>query len=665
MDLLDKEKSRPEGQEGPPPRHAEGGLYRLLFSPIDLGPVRIKNRIVMAPLTSRYPDDDGFVTDVQVDFYAARARGGTGLILVEGASVSPEGRGWSRHLLAEDDLHVPGLRRIATAIKENGARAFLQIMHCGRQTKREVSNLEQIAPSAIACPRFREVPREATLNDIERLRDDFVQAARRGYEAGFEGVELHAAHGYLLSGFLSPDSNKRTDRYGGSTENRARFLLEVIEGIQSLLGRDYPISVRVSVEEYVPGGLHVDESQLIARILEDAGVAALHASATVYGSYPAWVGSMPAGTGFGHFLEWSEGLKSAVSIPVIAVGRIVEPGQAEQVLARGQADMVALGRALIADPAWANNAVAGRVIPCIGCNACNARSRRPQIVCVNNPATGREAEFPNVLASERKHVLVLGGGLAALVAADYAARRGHEVRLWSAAGEGKPLGGLLELRSRVPGLGELHKSLEYFRDELSRNGVPVEEATRGAGLVEQVRAFEPDLVVTAERGEAKLPQVQDAQPVDFTPAGCVLAGDVTPRRAVVIGGNLMGADTALYLAERGSQVWLVEEGSDIALNAHPSVRYWHLQALRKSEVTFLPNTRVVRKDGGTVHLHNLEGEMRLKDIDALVVSLGFESWAVPAQLAADGLPVVDIGDTYDASDLSELTYRAARVVYDL
>ena len=665
MDLLDKQQSPTKGQQGPPPYHTGGGPYPLLFSPIDLGPVRVKNRIVMAPLTSRYPDDDGLVTDVQVDYYAARAAGGTGLILVEGASVSPEGRGWSRHLLAEDDTHIPGLRRIASAIKENGARAFLQIMHCGRQTKREVSGLEQVAPSAIACPRFREVPREATLEDIERLRDDFVQAARRGYEAGYEGVELHAAHGYLLSGFLSPDSNKRTDRYGGSTQNRARFLLEVIEGIQSLLGRDYPISVRVSVEEYVPDGLHLDESQHIARLLEDAGVAALHASATVYGSYPAWVGSMPAGTGFGQFLEWSAGLKSAVSIPVIAVGRIVEPEQAEQVLASGQADMVALGRALIADPAWANNALAGRIIPCIGCNACNARSRRPQIVCVNNPATGREAEFPDVPAPERKRVLVLGGGLAALVAADYAARRGHAVQLWSAAPGVKPLGGLLELRSRVPGMAELHKSLEYFAADLAEKGIPVGEIPRDGTLVEQVRAFAPDLVVTAERGEPKLPQVDGAEPGDFTPAGRVLAGYALPRRAVIIGGNLMGADTALYLAERGSRVWLVEEGAEVALNAHPSVRYWHLQALRKSEVTFLPNTRVVRKEGGTVYLHNVEGEIRLDDIDALVVSLGFEPWGVPALLAGAGLPVEDIGDTYDASDLSELTYRAARVVYDL
>ena len=665
MNLLDKEQSTTRRHEGPPPRDAEGGPYRLLFSPIDLGPVRIKNRIVMAPLTSRYPDDDGFVTDVQVAYYAARARGGTGLILVEGASVSPEGRGWSRHLLAEDDIHIPGLRRIATAIKENGACAFLQIMHCGRQTKREVSGLEQVAPSAIACPRFREVPHEATPEDIERLRGDFVQAARRGYEAGFEGVELHAAHGYLLNGFLSPDSNKRTDSYGGSTENRARFLLEVIEGIQQLLGRDYPISVRLSVEEYVPGGLHLDESQHIARLLEEAGVAALHASATVYGSYPAWVGSMPAGTGFGHFLEWSAGLKSAVTIPVMAVGRIVEPEQAEQVLASGQADMVALGRALIADPAWADNALAGRIIPCIGCNACNARSRRPQIVCVNNPATGREAEFPDVPAPERKRVLVLGGGLAALVAADYAARRGHQVQLWSAAVENKPLGGLLELRSRVPGLAELHKSLEYFGAELDRKGVAVGEIPRDGSLVEQALAFAPDLVVAAERGDPRLPEVGGAEPDDFTPAGGVLAGYTAPRRAVVIGGNLMGADTALYLAERGSRVWLVEEGSDIALNAHPSVRYWHLQALRKSEVTFLPNTRVVRKEGGTVYLHNVEGEMRLEDIDALVVSLGFEPWDVPTQLAEAGLPVEDIGDTYDASDLSELTYRAAKLVYDL
>jgi NADPH-dependent 2,4-dienoyl-CoA reductase/sulfur reductase-like enzyme len=354
-----------------------------------------------------------------------------------------------------------------------------------------------------------------------------------------------------------------------------------------------------------------------------------------------------------------------VSIPVIAVGRIVEPEQAEQVLASGQADMVALGRALIADPAWANNALAGRIIPCIGCNACNARSRRPQIVCVNNPATGREAEFPDVPAPERKRVLVLGGGLAALVAADYAARRGHEVQLWPAAPGVAPLGGLLELRSRVPGMAELHKSLEYFGSELVSKGIPVGEIPCDGTLVEQARAFAPDLVVAAERGAPKLPRVEGAEPGDFTPAGSVLAGYTVPRRAVIIGGNLMGADTALYLAERGSRVWLVEEGAEVALNAHPSVRYWHLQALRKSEVTFLPNTRVVRKEGGTVYLHNVEGEIRLDDVDALVVSLGFEPWDVPALLAEAGLPVEDIGDTYDASDLSELTYRAARVVYDL
>jgi 2,4-dienoyl-CoA reductase-like NADH-dependent reductase (Old Yellow Enzyme family) len=343
--------------------------FTQLFSPLMVKHLTLKNRICMSPLGTNFATARGEVTQRLLDHYEARARGGAGLVIVEGTWVHPSGKTFVNQLGAYDDSLIPGLETLARTIKAHGAVSILQLHHGGRQADPKISGSQPLAPSALACPISRVVPKEMSLQEIAVIEEAFIEAARRARDAGFDGVEFHAAHEYLISEFLSPYTNKRTDDYGGSLENRLRLILEILHGARQRLGADFIVSVRMNGDDYIPDGLTLVDAVQIAKALETGGVDLLNVSGGVYVTPHLIISPLPLGPGV--HLHLSAAIKRAVTIPVIGVGRITTPEFAEQALAEGKADLVALGRALLVDPDWPRKAYEDRVTdirPCLGCN---------------------------------------------------------------------------------------------------------------------------------------------------------------------------------------------------------------------------------------------------------------------------------------------------------
>jgi 2,4-dienoyl-CoA reductase-like NADH-dependent reductase (Old Yellow Enzyme family) len=427
-----------------------------LFTSIALRGVQIRNRIVMPSMTTRLADPEGFVTPELIRYYLARAQGETGLITVEMAAPEPAGRHRAGEVGLCHDRFLPGLQELTTRLKETGARTSIQIGHAGGHTRQDVTGYQPVAPSALPHEVLEVdtrtvVPEALSRERIQDVVQAFAETAERAKRAGFDMVELHGAHGYLIAQFLSPLDNQRADEYGGSLQNRARFALEVVRACRERVG-DFPIIFRLSADEYAPGGLSLDEATQVCRWLEEAGVDAIHVTAACYRSQPsAAIMIPPMAYPEGIFLHLARAVKAVVGVPVITVGRLHDPELAARVVAEGQADMVALGRQLIADPEWprkAREGRAGEIRPCIACNTCVDGMRDGnQIQCLVNPLAGREGDYQLAPANPPRHVVVVGGGPAGMEAARILALRGHRVILYERCAR---LGGQLRLAAKAP-----------------------------------------------------------------------------------------------------------------------------------------------------------------------------------------------------------------------
>jgi len=537
--------------------------YPRLFSPFRLGPLALPNRFVVPGLTTNYASADGSVTDALCAYLEARARGGFGLIVTENLGVDPGGRVMPRMAMIHDDRYVPGLARLAAAVKRHGAAVMGQLSHAGRQTKSAITGLPLVAPSAIACPINREVPRALEVDEIRALEQGFVRAAVRLRAAGFDGVEIHGAHGYLVGEFLSRYSNRREDLYGGSLENRLRFLSNIVDGIRAGAGADFPLVVRISAREFVPDGLDLPESIEIARRLAARGVHALSVSVGVYESFNRL--SMVSGEPEGQWIPVAGAIRSAAGLPTMGVGRLKRAAVAEAALASGAIDLAAFGRASIADPDLPRKVRDGRerqVLACLGCNVCLGRTARPETICPVNPVVGREAGFDPVPPASPVRLVIRGSSLSALTAAWVAARRGHQVTLYEPAAV---LGGLQGLRARVPGQEEIAETLTAL---LRR----AEEA--GVTLVREEPAIGEDDILWGVRRFLPLRAGRSGDPAAASSYDVLASADgIAPgSRAVVIGDDLASGDAALILAARGVAVELRSPANDIAVDAHPGYR---------------------------------------------------------------------------------------------
>jgi 2,4-dienoyl-CoA reductase-like NADH-dependent reductase (Old Yellow Enzyme family) len=480
----------------------------MLFEPISIRGVTIPNRVVMPSMTTRLATADGTVTPELIRYYLARAEGGTGLVTVEMCSPEPAGRHRRHELGIFHDRFLPGLQELTSRLKAAGTCPAIQIGHAGGHTREDVTGLPPVAPSALPH-QVQEVdvrtvvPVALTPDGIRAIRAAFAAAAERAKRAGFEVVEIHGAHGYLIAQFLSRLDNHRTDAYGGSLANRARFGLEVLEACRKQVG-DLPLIFRFSADEYAPGGLSLDEAREMAPWFVEAGADALHVTGGCYRSRPSGALMIPPmGYPDATFLHLARAIKARVAVPVIAVGRLHDPAFAAGLLTDGQADMVALGRQLIADPEWPRKVREGRldeIRPCVACNTCVDGMREgARLQCLVNPLAAREPEFELHPARRPRNVLVVGGGPAGMEAARVLARRGHRVTLVERERE---LGGQLRLAARAPvfqnvetDAAVLLKFVAFLAGNLGKAGVDVRLARTVSE--ELVRELQPEVIVLA------------------------------------------------------------------------------------------------------------------------------------------------------------------------
>jgi len=636
--------------------------FTKLFEPGRIGSLELKNRLVMPPMGTNYALKDGSVTQRQIDYYEERAKGGVGLVVLELSCVdSPVGKAAARQIVIDDDRFIPGLSKLAEAIRRHGAKAAIQIHHAGRQTWSRLTGNQPVAPSPVPMS-GGEQPRELTPSEIAALVDRFAEAAERARRAGFDGVEIHGAHGYLISEFLSPLSNLRQDAYGGSVENRARFLLEVIESIRKRVGRDYPVWCRLSAMEMgVEGGITLEETQAVAQLAEKAGVDAIHVSA--HQLTPARRPPMAQPPCI--FVPLAEGIKKVVSVPVIAVGRI-PPELGEGVLRDGKADFISIGKALLADPHLPQKVAMGSmedITPCICCLTCldSLSWRKDGLCCVVNPTLGREREYELKPAESPKKVVVVGGGPGGMEAARVAALRGHEVLLFD---DGDELGGQLLLAVKPPFKDTIETFRRYLVGQVTKLGV--ELRLRQRFTANALSEIKPDIVVLAAGAKPFIPQIPGVQSKKVLQANEVLTGAETGERVAVIGGELVGCETALYLVEQGKKVTIMRRGPELAAKVQQFIREPLVGRLQFKGVSILTSVEYEEITEAGVVIRTGAGERKVVEADTVVLAAG----AVPntellADLQGKVARVFSVGDCSEPRGIREAVEEGYRAGIDI
>jgi 2,4-dienoyl-CoA reductase-like NADH-dependent reductase (Old Yellow Enzyme family) len=594
--------------------------YPHLFTPGRIGDVEIRNRIVQSPMGTGLIEM-GRVTDREVALQEERARGGVGLIVTGGTGVHETSRFPARILLeAWDEGGIAMMRRRCDAVHRHGARIFGQLVHLGRESPGGQTDMVPMGPSPIPQPRDPAPPHQMSHVEIRTIVEAFGRSAANMKAAGYDGVEIHAAHGYLVAQFLSPASNGRTDEYRGDTlDGRLRLLVEVIEEMRSRCGDDYPVGVRLSGDEGTADGMTIDDTLEIVDALQEAAPAD-YLSIT-HGMRGSYVKDSTYDEGFA--LPLAEPVKQIVDVPVIVAGRFRHPGLAEQALAAGRADFIAFGRAMLVDPEWATKAREGReseIRPCLGFVQ-DCRRTEAHVACAVNARLGRELEWGRpVRAAEARRVVVAGGGPGGLEAARVAAEAGHHVVLYEQTDE---LGGQLRIAAAGPTREELLEFVFYSERELGRLGVDVRlgaTATR-----EAVLADEPDLVVGATGATPLAPEFTVGAGASVVTVWDLLGGavrDIPARAAVVDDGSGFwhGVSAAEYLAERGAAVELITPARGVALAIpHESASNVY-RRLRDNGVRFRPFSTVTAVNGSTIALaDSVNGAPSETEADLVVV----------------------------------------------
>lgn len=600
--------------------------YEKLFIRGKIGNLELKNRIVLPPMGTNMASYTGEATDEIIRFYTERAKGGCGLIITEITRIDDvTGVGMTGQLSVTSGNFVRKLVQLTDAVHQYDSKIFLQLHHPGREiSSRALGGIQPVAPSPIACKVVGEMPRELTEAECEDLIRKFVTGAVYAKMAGFDGVELHAAHGYLLNQFLSPYTNKRTDRFGGSPENRMTFIREIILGIRHTCGSSFPVSVRLSCDEYIEGGLTLADGVWIAQQLEQLGVAAINVSAGIYES--GYASIEPQGLPEGWKKHLATEIKKNVSIPVIAVNNIKYPSTAERYLEENVCDFVAIGRGQIADPQWGLKAKEGRddeIRKCLGCMYCfNCLGRLHPIECTVNPIVGREGKFNEDTLKRNgdgKSVVVVGGGPAGMQAALVCAKRGYQVTLLERADR---LGGTVNLAAIPPHKEMLAELIKTQTLELEQAGVDVRLNTEAT--VELIRSFQPYGVILACGGAPIVPNIPGADKSHICTAEQALAGqpELTGKNVVIIGGGVTGLETAEVLAVKNT-VTVVEMTKHVGATLYATVRLFLTGRLQAAGVKILTLKKLTEiRDNEVVLTDSKSGETTVIPADAVVLAMG-------------------------------------------
>lgn len=622
--------------------------YEKLWAAGNIGRLKLKNRIVMPAMGTSLAAASGEASDEMIAFYEERAAGGCGLIITEITRVDNEtGVGTPNQLNASDLLFVPRLEKLARAVHRHDSKIFLQLQHPGRQNHgRLIGGRQIVAPSAVMSSAIGEMPRELSTQEVEELVRKFVFAARIAQTAGIDGVEIHGAHGYLVGQFLSPLTNLRTDKYGGPLEGRMLFLTEIVRGIKQACGAGFPVSVRIDGDEFVPGGITLDEALDTAKHLEGLGVDCLNVSSGTYESSNTIIEPISYPQGWKKHL--AAAVKQAVQIPVIACDVIRKPEFAESLLQEGNTDFVAVGRAQLADPEWGNKAAAGKeagIRTCISCLYCIQEVMECKVIkCAVNARAGRELEFARPEKDGKSRaVAVIGGGPAGMEAARILAQREFKPVLFEAR---DVLGGSVELGSRPPLKEKLNWFIGNMQHELEQLEVDVRLTTKPT--LEQLKELEPYAVLVATGAQPVIPAIPGVDKAAVCTVVDVLGGKavISNQRAVVIGSGMTGLETAEYLVDRGNRVTVVEMQPRIGPDAYLPNLIDIVTRLKKSGVELLASTKLIEvKDGAIVLENTSTGEVTEREADAVVLSIGVAPESSFTEELKQALPNVQvIGD---------------------
>ncbi|MBA7473661.1 NADH oxidase [subsurface metagenome] len=682
--------------------------FGKLLEPGRIGKMELKNRIVQSAMGTSLEREDGFVDDRIKDFYEERAKGGVGLIVMGiGAIDHPDGKVLPGQLGLSDDKFIPGLKEMAEAVHRHGAKLAIQLQRGGKIATEDMCHGRQpVSSSAGSIPmgdamqdmgaveiprlaaRFANMPAklesvELTVEQIHQIVEKFGEAARRVKEAGIDGVEIHAAHGYLLSEFLSRSCNKRTDEYGGDLKNRARIVLEVVKAVRDRVGADYPVWIRMDGREFgLEDGITTEEGTELARMFEEAGVDAINVSG--YGGIRGGFYDAPIVYPPGNLVSLAKGIKKVVNIPVIAVGRIsAELG--EEVLRQGKADFIAMARAILADPEFPHKVASGKmedIRPCILCYHCVSQAFWGEpVFCAVNAAAGKEAEFRIEPAKQPKKVLVVGGGPGGMEAARVAALRGHDVTLCD---KGRRLGGSLVFASVANADNE--DFLNYLIAQMGKLPITVKLGVEVTpALIEDIK---PDVVILALGGNLTTPQIPGAalpsvisgkdlrQMVSGTseklswwqkralslasalmpgllsvPSLRRLTGYWMPlgKRVAIIGGDMVACELAKFLVERGREVTILESSTDMAIEMAIGRRWNFLPRLREAGVAILKNVDFEEITPHGVNITDGEGKKQAIAADTVVLAGGMEPNQALSQQIEGKVPQIHL-----VGDCSEL-----------
>lgn len=609
----------------------------VLFEPVALGPLRLKNRLVMAPMGTCL-DESGHITDATIAYYRRRAEGGVGTITVEGCLVSADTVGPEPRISGPE--YLPGLRRLVDALRPYDVTVGVQLMHPGRQVVEGPS----VAPSPVPLNSRAPVPRELTVAEIGGIVADYARAARFARDAGFDFVEVHGAHGYLPSNFLSPQHNHRTDGYGGDLAGRARFGVEVARAIVDATA--LPLVWRLNGDDAEPDGLGLDEAVVAARMMQDAGAAAISVTAGTWLSLQVTLAPMAVARG--HMRAYAAAVRRAVDIPVMAVGRLDDPELAADVVTSGDADLVLLGRGLIAEPDWPDLVAQGRIAelrPCIACNACvDLVGRGERARCSVNPEAGREREWQVKPAPVARRVMVVGSGPAGMEAARLARERGHDVSIWE---RGPQLGGKLEVAGLAPSKREVLRFRAHQAARLRALGVRIELGAEVTAAT--VAAEAPDVVVVATGAEPLVPPIPGIDAPHVHDAQLLLRDEVpvaAGQRVVVVGGSATGCETAELLVARGVEVTIVEMRGSIGRGVEAITRRQLVRGLARDGVEVRTRTTVVAIEDDAVVC---DGDVRIP-ADVVALAIGWRPTGERLAGTLTGVEVHVLGDALDPGD---------------
>lgn len=624
-----------------------------VFSPYTIKNVTFPNRLVVSAMVTNFCNKDGSASERYIAYHEEKAKGGFGMIITEDYAIRVKGKGFSNVAGMWDDSLIDSHSELTRRVHQYDSKIIAQIYHAGRQTHQGVTGFPPEAPSAVPCPANKQIPHELTVEEIKDIEQDFADCARRCKQAGFDGIEIHGGHGYLVAEFMSSYSNKRIDQYGGSLTNRMRFPLEAIAAIRKAVGEEFIVGFRISADELVPGGRTKEDTKTIALMLEAAGIDFLHVSAGVYGS--SYAIAPPQAIKHGWLTDFAKEVKEIVHIPVITVGRINDPLIADQIIRSGKADFVTMARASLCDPHMPEKARQGNFEEIRYCIACSQGCmgvllKDKPIHCALNPMLGQEYKYINKQTNQFKKVLVVGGGPAGMQAAITAAEQGHQVILYE---KNNCLGGQYRLAAIPPNKGEITSFLYWQQIMLKKLGVNVilnQQVDKD--LIEN---SDCDVVIVATGGKPIIPEISGVGSKNVVTACEILDGKVfCGQKAVVIGGGQIGTETALHLAVHRKDVTLIEMTNDLAIKetAHP--REFLLKAVEDSTINVILNGCVkdIREDSVVVEF--AKDQLIEVQADTVILAIGMqEENALSKSIVDCKKKIITIGDAKEVRQVMD------------